>query len=60
MTSYSNLNQKKESQVAIGFLEREERSFVLSCMLNSFMHRGKVDFTFTNTKSQLKRKDDLC
>lgn len=40
VTSYFNLNQtKKESQIAIGFLELEEVFFIFSCKLNSFMHR---------------------
>lgn len=40
--------------------------FIFSRKLNSFMHRGEkasldgVNFTLTNTKNELKRKDDLC
>ena len=42
MISYSNLNQpKREPQIDIRFLELEEMSFIFSCKLNSFMHRGE-------------------
>lgn len=41
-TGYSNLNQtKRESQMAIGFLEIEEVSFISANMLNSLMYRGE-------------------
>lgn len=40
-TSYSNLNQtKRESHMAIGFLETEEMSLISTYMLNSLMYRG--------------------